>query len=80
MLVTGLPPSVVGIVIAPVVDVETAGDEDDPPPTDALPLATVYVHVIPFTVSVAPKPTSEASNATATNIRFIVCIRHSPSL
>ena len=52
MLVTDIPPSVDGIVIAPEVDVGIAGDEYDPPPTLAHPLATVYVHVMPFTVSV----------------------------
>ena len=42
-----------GMVIAPDVDFGTAGDEDDPPPTDALPFDTVYVHSMPFTVSVS---------------------------
>ena len=52
MLVTGQPPSVEGISIAPDVEVGTAGELDDPPPSAALPPETVYVHVIPFTVAV----------------------------
>ena len=46
------PPNLDGIVIAPEVDVGIARVDDVPPPTLAYPLVIVYVHVIPFTVSV----------------------------
>ena len=54
MLVTLYPPSVDGIVIAPVVVLGIAGVEIQPTPerTDAAPLTTVYVHVMPSTVAV----------------------------
>ena len=61
MLVTLYPPSVDGIVIAPVVDVEIARLELDPPPNDALPLLTLYVHSMPSTTSVSAhtRPTAQ---------------------
>ena len=56
MLVTGKPPSVDGIVIAPCVEVETAQALPyEPLPTDALPSKTVYVHSIPSTTAVSAK-------------------------
>ena len=60
MLVTGLPPNVDGTVIAPDVDELMANDDDEPPPTEALPLLTVYVHFMPLTVSVAANAVSAA--------------------
>ncbi len=57
MLVTGLPPSIEGTTIAPLVEVGTAVEDDEPPPSDALPLETVYVHVMPSTVSVSAQAT-----------------------
>jgi hypothetical protein len=39
--------------MAPAVDLGTAGGMEFPPPTDAFPPETVYVHVTPSTVSVA---------------------------
>ena len=41
MLVTEYPPSDFGIVIDPAVEVETAGLDELPLPTDALPFDTV---------------------------------------
>ena len=41
MLVTEYPPNMGGIAIAPDVDVETAVDDGDPPPTMAQPYSTV---------------------------------------
>ena len=52
MQVTVYPPSVEGMVIIPDVEVLIAFEFMDPPPTDASPLETVYVHLIPLTVSV----------------------------
>ena len=52
MLVTLYPPRVDGIVIAPVVDLGTAGEELEPAPMLATPFFTVYVHVMPSTISV----------------------------
>ena len=49
------PTNVVSIVIAPDVDVAIAGDDELPPPTVALPLLTVYVHVMPSTVAVVAR-------------------------
>ena len=62
MLVMGLPPSEDGMAIAPVVDVGTAEEYDAPLPSDALPLDTVYVHVMPSTTSVS------AINAITANV------------
>ena len=41
MLVTEYPPNFDGMVIAPEVEVDTAGVDNVPPPTDALPFDTV---------------------------------------
>lgn len=65
MYVTGYPPRVEGIVMTPDVEVGTA--PDDPPPTEALPLETVYVHVIPSMVAVAAV-TGHGLQATTTAI------------
>ena len=78
MRVTGLPPSLEGIVIAPVVDCGTAVDELEPPPTLAYPLATVYVHVIPSTVSVKARHGNEADITNAARAFFIVFMRLFP--
>ena len=56
--VTLHPPKVDGMEIAP--DVER-GIAYELPPNCALPSYTVYVHVIPPTVSVAAKPDPDAS-------------------
>ena len=53
MLVTGRPPRLEGIAIPPLVDVGTAVCDDEPPPSDASLLDTVYVHVMPSTVAVS---------------------------
>ena len=68
MRVTGLPPSVTGIVIVPDVDVTTAGDDELPPPSDASPFETVYVHVMPLTVSVSAKAESDDMHITVNPI------------
>ncbi len=42
-----------GMVIAPEVDVGTAVLDEEPPPMLTVSPVTVYVHVMPFTVSVS---------------------------
>ena len=62
-----------GIVIAPEVDFGIAVVEDDPPPMLALLLATVYVQVMPSTISVyvvAAKQDTETINAAIEMILF----------
>ena len=63
MLVTGYPPSDDGIVIAPVVAVGTAVADDEPPPIEAAPFDTLYVQVMPFTVSVAASECNAPAHA-----------------
>ena len=76
MLITGYPPSDDGIVIAPVVAVGTAVADDEPPPIEAVPFDTVYIQVMPFTVSLAANECDTAAHATNAHrmtlvIRFI---------
>ena len=68
MLVTGLPPSIEGIDILPTVEVGMAGV-----PSSTWPFKTVYVHVIPLTVSVAAKVESVDMNI---NINPITSLTH----
>lgn len=75
MLVTGQPPRIVGIVIAPDVLVEIAGEELVPPPTSAWPFETVYVHVMPLTVSVRARHRNDRKNITNAKILTAVFIR-----
>ena len=75
MLVTLYPPKVDGIVIIPDVDVGTAVDEGEPPPTLASPFATIYVHVIPLTVSVKARVDNEVDNTAITKMLLIAFIR-----
>ena len=76
MLVTLQPPNFEGIAIAPVVALGIAVELLDPPPTDASPLLTVYVHVMPLTISVAAKVLTTINPTTIVNMCFI---SHSPS-
>ena len=73
MLVTVYPPSEDGIVIAPVVASGTAREWDTPPPTDAFPLLTVYVHVMPLTVSVSASAVMEHAIAPTNRRTVFMC-------
>jgi hypothetical protein len=72
MLVTGHPPRIVGIAISPAVVFGIAiDDECEPPPTEALPSLTVYVHVMPLTVSVSAKAQNTIAGNNIAIARFI---------
>jgi hypothetical protein len=55
MLDTVQPPNVDGMVIAPAVAFDTAGESEDPLYTLAVQSLIVYVHVTPSTTSVNAK-------------------------
>ena len=81
MPVTGQPPSTEGIDIAPRIEVEIALDDDDPPPRNALPFDTVYVHVMPVlgSVHVAARSDRDAAMNAQSAISFFIkqnsCLR-----
>jgi hypothetical protein len=72
ILVTLHPPNFGGMVIAPTVDLGTAVNSAEPPPTLAHPFLTVYVHVIPSTVSVSAKSKVAAQSATAVKMDLMM--------
>ena len=78
MFITRQPPKVDGMAIEPEVDFGTAVDDDEPPPTLAVPFATLYVHVMPFTISLAATSGIAADRITATTIitNFFIMFRY----
>jgi hypothetical protein len=62
------------MTIEPEVDLETAVEYNEPPPTLTTPFATVYVHVMPSTVSVAAWSVVAAINKREIVIAFLIVI------